>query len=29
MIRSEPQHVINEYTRFVNVGESAYTLEDV
>ncbi len=29
MLRGEPEHVIKEYTKFVNVGESAYTLEDV
>ena len=29
MLRDEPERVIQEYTRFVNVGESAYTLEDM
>ncbi len=29
MLRGEPQRVVDEYTRFVNVGESAYTLEDM
>ena len=29
MMRGEPLDVVKEYTRFVNVGESAYTLEDM
>jgi lipopolysaccharide transport system ATP-binding protein/teichoic acid transport system ATP-binding protein len=29
MMRGEPQHVIDEYTRFVKVGATAYTLEDM
>lgn len=29
MLRGEPDHVVAEYTRFVHVGESAYTLEDM
>jgi len=29
MLRGTPEHVIAEYTRFVKVGESAYTLEDM
>jgi ABC-type polysaccharide/polyol phosphate transport system ATPase subunit len=29
MLRGEPDHVVDEYTRFVHVGESAYTLEDM
>jgi ABC-2 type transport system ATP-binding protein/teichoic acid transport system ATP-binding protein len=29
MMRGEPADVVKEYTRFVNVGESAYTLEDM
>ena len=29
MLRGEPQHVIDEYTRFVKVGATAYTLEDM
>jgi ABC-2 type transport system ATP-binding protein/teichoic acid transport system ATP-binding protein len=29
MLRGEPNHVVAEYTRFVNVGESVYTLEEM
>lgn len=29
MMRGEPSDVVKEYTRFVKVGESAYTLEDM
>ena len=29
MLRGEPDHVVAEYTRFVNVGESVYTLEEM
>jgi len=29
MLRSTPEHVIAEYTRFVNVGESVFTLEEM
>jgi ABC-type polysaccharide/polyol phosphate transport system ATPase subunit len=29
MLRGEPEHVVAEYTRFVNVGESVYTLEEM
>jgi ABC-type polysaccharide/polyol phosphate transport system ATPase subunit len=29
MMRGEPADVVKEYTRFVKVGESAYTLEDM
>lgn len=29
MMRDDPKRVVAEYTRFVNVGESAYTLEDM
>jgi ABC-2 type transport system ATP-binding protein/teichoic acid transport system ATP-binding protein len=29
MLRGEPADVVKEYTRFVKVGESAYTLEDM
>jgi ABC-type polysaccharide/polyol phosphate transport system ATPase subunit len=29
MLRGEPDRVVDEYTKFVNVGEASYTLEDV
>jgi len=29
MLRGEPNHVVAEYTRFVNVGESVFTLEEM